>query len=139
MISRIFFLVFLVLLTSCSHEAKQKIGLAKVTPDEYMVVSNPPLYVPDEYFLKPPGSEVVASKVDDKRVVEIDSVDKIVLQKTAQYKADDNIRQNLERQPEPEEKSWYKRFFKPKDMKKDKNEVLDPHKEAEKLKENQSR
>ncbi len=40
-------------LSACGH-AKESLGLAKVTPDEFRVVSKAPLIVPPDYALRPP-------------------------------------------------------------------------------------
>ena len=40
-------------LSACTQSTKQKLGLAKQAPNEFMVVSKPPLSLPPEYDLRP--------------------------------------------------------------------------------------
>jgi hypothetical protein len=44
----------LLLLSACSDEAKQDLGLIRTTPDEFAVVARAPLSVPPDYTLRPP-------------------------------------------------------------------------------------
>jgi hypothetical protein len=50
-------LCFLLLLTSCgqANSARDLLGLDRSAPDEFRVVSRPPLSVPKEFFLRPPS------------------------------------------------------------------------------------
>ncbi len=41
-------------LGACSQEAKEDLGLAKVAPDEFSVITRAPLSVPPDYTLRPP-------------------------------------------------------------------------------------
>lgn len=41
-------------LTACGHAA-ESLGMTKSTPDEFRVVSKPPLVVPPDYALRPPA------------------------------------------------------------------------------------
>ena len=41
-------------LSACEH-AKNSLGLAKVTPDEFRVVTKAPLVIPPEYAMRPPA------------------------------------------------------------------------------------
>ncbi|HEY3815306.1 MAG TPA: DUF3035 domain-containing protein [Caulobacteraceae bacterium] len=41
-------------LSACQH-AQQSLGLAKVTPDEFRVVTKAPLVIPPEYAMRPPA------------------------------------------------------------------------------------
>lgn len=52
---KVLFLTFCVVLalSACSQSTKQKLGLAKQAPNEFMVVSKPPLSLPPEYDLRP--------------------------------------------------------------------------------------
>ena len=43
------------ILSSCDQGFKQKLGLQKMAPDEFQVVSHPSLVVPPEFGLLPPG------------------------------------------------------------------------------------
>ncbi len=52
---KVLFLTFcaVLVLSACSQSTKQKLGLAKQAPNEFMVVSKPPLSLPPEYDLRP--------------------------------------------------------------------------------------
>lgn len=41
-------------LAACSQDTKESLGLAKVAPDEFSVITRAPLSVPPEYTLRPP-------------------------------------------------------------------------------------
>lgn len=43
-----------VALSACSRETKEDLGLVKVAPDEFAVVTRAPLSVPPDYALRPP-------------------------------------------------------------------------------------
>ncbi len=45
--NRIFYIFLIIMLTSC-QTIKEKTGMVKHQPDEYQVISNPPLYVPED-------------------------------------------------------------------------------------------
>ena len=54
-------LFLLVSLTACeSYDVKSTLGLKKPSPDEFMVISNPPLSVPPEFNLQQPDTIVSA-------------------------------------------------------------------------------
>lgn len=44
---RLFYILILVIISACSS-FKEKVGLVKEQPDEYQVISNPPLSVPPD-------------------------------------------------------------------------------------------
>jgi hypothetical protein len=49
-------------LSACSSGAKRALGLKKHTPDEFMVISRPPLAVPPDFGLPPPDEAAVRSQ-----------------------------------------------------------------------------
>jgi hypothetical protein len=55
-----FYLVLIFLITSCSS-FKEKAGLVKYQPDEYQVVTNPPLVVPPDFNVQSP-EELISKK-----------------------------------------------------------------------------
>lgn len=62
-------LCLLLLLTSCgqSNSARDLLGIDRSAPDEFRVVSRPPLSVPKEFFLRPPSdseAEDIGGNVD---------------------------------------------------------------------------
>lgn len=49
----------LLLLVACSGgEVKRSLGLEQEAPDEFMVLSRPPLNVPPDFSLRPPGTDM---------------------------------------------------------------------------------
>ncbi|OYW14007.1 MAG: hypothetical protein B7X02_00990 [Rhodospirillales bacterium 12-54-5] len=49
------------LLAACGADVKQSLGLGKEAPDEFVVVSRPPLTVPPDFELRPPSSDTAKS------------------------------------------------------------------------------
>jgi hypothetical protein len=67
---RLFTAVSILLLTACSgNDVKDTLGLTRESPDEYRVVTRPPLSVPPEFNLRPPAApgEMPASQATDKQ------------------------------------------------------------------------
>lgn len=63
MIKRILFCATLLsLAAACSSETKSKLGLSKSAPDEFTVVSHPPLIVPPILTLPQPGPKGESGK-----------------------------------------------------------------------------
>jgi len=58
-------------IVACGGNARDSLGLRKTAPDEFKVVSNPPLSLPPEFSLRPPAKEVVVipAEVAAKRVL----------------------------------------------------------------------
>lgn len=52
-----FLLAALLLLAACSGDIKETLGLSKEAPDEFVVVSRPPLSLPPDFELHPPGTQ----------------------------------------------------------------------------------
>lgn len=58
-------------ITSCSGDVKDTLGMRKSAPDEFVVISNPPLSVPPQFDLPDPNSDEVikaAPTQTDKKV-----------------------------------------------------------------------
>lgn len=51
---RFLFLLLALLVTACNGNVKRTLGIDHSTPDEFKVISNPPLSVPPEFTLRPP-------------------------------------------------------------------------------------
>lgn len=68
-------------LTSCGGDVKDKLGMRKPAPDEFLVISNPPLSVPPSFDLVEPGSEPIAQQVEEKDNAneDLDKSDKALL------------------------------------------------------------
>ncbi|PIR39048.1 MAG: hypothetical protein COV35_05055 [Alphaproteobacteria bacterium CG11_big_fil_rev_8_21_14_0_20_39_49] len=61
-------------ITSCSGSVRDTLGMRRAAPNEFRVVSNPPLSVPPEFSIRPPVPEdtyreVIKSKTEDARAV----------------------------------------------------------------------
>jgi len=50
-------LLLILLLAACSQSAAQTLGMSRKSPDEYMVLSRPPLSVPPDFTLRAPTDE----------------------------------------------------------------------------------
>ena len=55
----ILFVACMAALTGCGGDIRDTLGLGKDAPDEFVVVSRPPLVVPPDFELKPPSAEAV--------------------------------------------------------------------------------
>jgi hypothetical protein len=58
LVKSIFLMAFLPLVVGCSSGAKDTLGLRRTAPDEFKVISNPPLSLPPEFSLRPPSEGV---------------------------------------------------------------------------------
>ncbi len=64
-------------LAACSSATKEKLGIAKKAPDEFMVVPRAPLSLPPEYNLRPvvePQSEAGRASVSEGEQALLDKV-----------------------------------------------------------------
>jgi Protein of unknown function (DUF3035) len=59
-------------LSACSHEMKHKLGMSKSEPDEFTVVSNPPLIVPPIMSLPEPGDTLDQKEVHNSHLAHED-------------------------------------------------------------------
>ena len=63
---RLFYIFILVIISACSS-FKEKVGLVKEQPDEYQVISNPPLSIPpDLVHVYSPEEMMQKRRGDDK-------------------------------------------------------------------------
>ncbi len=60
--NKLFYILLLCLISAC-NSFKEKVGLVKDQPDEYQVVSNPPLSVPPDLRNVYSSEELAAHKV----------------------------------------------------------------------------
>ncbi len=67
-----FYLVLMLLITSCSS-FKEKAGLVKYQPDEYQVVTNPPLVVPPDFNIQSP-EELITKKSSEHQTANNDNL-----------------------------------------------------------------
>lgn len=67
-----FYLVLMLLITSCSS-FKEKAGLVKYQPDEYQVVTNPPLVVPPDFNVQS-SEELITKKNSEHQTANNDNL-----------------------------------------------------------------
>jgi len=144
------------LLSACaSGSVKQTLGLDSRAPDEFRVVSRPPLSVPPQFDLRPPGVEGTTNSAMRDRAQEVilgnqtpsgkgskktSNADSIFLEKAGAAQADPNVKQQLaekkiDEQLQKEEASWWDRLTPSADSKKE--PIVKAEGEAERIKKNQ--
>lgn len=57
MTKKLLIISLLTTLSACSGDVKDTLGMRKTAPDEFVVISNPPLSVPPQFDLPDPNSE----------------------------------------------------------------------------------
>lgn len=69
MVKKLFVMCSLLLLAACGGGVKETLGLNREAPDEFRVVSRPPLSVPPQFSLRPPAApgEVVPGEQADRK------------------------------------------------------------------------
>ena len=117
-------------LAGCSGNVQDSLGLSKKAPDEYSVVSHPPLEVPPEFSLRPPSDTAgsAADAADDASAqgkallspatagvaasAPVTGADQALLDKTGAGAADRSIRQTLDQEYQlhtttEEKRNWF--------------------------------
>lgn len=166
-VMRIFSILFLggmaALLSACEGSTvKQSLGIDRAPPDEFRVVSHPPLSVPPEFALRPPavaaelpaqtqtGDQARSLIVGDKEKNNATgtknkartTAETQFLQKAGANQADPNVRSDLEaqklrqieQQEEEDDRWWNIGGYVPKK----KDPLVDAGKETERIKENKA-
>lgn len=143
----------LLLVTACGGSTvKETLGLDNRAPDEFRVVSRPPLSVPPQFDLRPPGIEGVGgqSATRDKAQSLVlgtpaqgkasggTSAENVFLQKAGAAQADPNVKKELaekkiNEQLKKEDQSWWDRVT---TLPGDKDPVVKAEGESERLKKN---
>jgi hypothetical protein len=140
-------------LAACSQEAKENLGLAKVAPDEFSVITRAPLSVPPDYTLRPPrpgtSRPMEISTRDDARqtIFGVEDVDKNTgvaseqnnqadgfLGKVGVSDSDPNIRDVVDSEDPTDTRTTAERLLFLSGDKKDKGTPIDPKEELERLK-----
>lgn len=142
-------------LAACGGNVRGNLGLKKEAPDEFMVISNPPLSVPPDFSLRPPQAKNAAKPGRDvskkarttlfksdaeKPADDVDTVgESTLLEKTGE--ADPNIREILHQEntvveEKKQEKGFFDRLFGD-DEKVVEDKVVDPSSEKERILKNQ--
>jgi len=125
-IRNIAILVSSCLLFGCS--SGNPFSTAKRPPDEFMVVSNPPLYIPPNFDLKDPSK--LEYETHEKKEA-LDSSEKKFLQQI------DEAKSQREDQIEPDDDKGVARKFFSRFKGKESSEIIDPTSEKERIKKNQ--
>lgn len=116
------------LLNACGEvSVKDTLGLDQRAPDEFRVVSRPPLSVPPQFDLRPPGvtgenmpatrtraQSLMLGNTDNSKDISSSKAEATFLQKAGVDAADPNIKkelteQKINEQLQKEEKGWWSR------------------------------
>jgi len=148
------------LLSACNPaEVKDTLGITKKAPDEFRVVSRPPLSVPPEFSLRPPqegtppgpsaaesqARGLVTAGSGDTAVTPVSSggvpttAESQFLSRTGADRADSNVRDEIyEETAKPKEKEWWESWTLWEDPKnkQPEDDVVNAAKEAERIKQN---
>ena len=79
-------------LSACSSVTKERLGLSKSAPDEFMVAPRAPLSLPPEYDLLPVGMENYYNNDWD----ELSEADKGLLERISKEKGSDNLQEKAD-------------------------------------------
>lgn len=136
---------------------KETLGIDKRAPDEFRVVSRPPLSVPPQFDLRPPGADGGTSYEQREKAESLvlgsgdkpaangkktakssSSADNLFLQNAGAQVADPNVKKELnekkiEEQLKTEEKGWWDKITLSPDSK---EPVVKPQAEAERIQKN---
>ena len=67
----ILLIVMCVSVIGCQGNVRENLGLRKQAPNEFKVISNPPLSVPPEFFVRPPSQAQFSDSVVDKSAKDV--------------------------------------------------------------------
>lgn len=144
----------LLLVAACSDTTvKETLGLDKRAPDEFRVVSRPPLSVPPQFDLRPPGIEgvntpsatrdkaqslILGNDLAAKPTGASSTAESMFLQKAGAAQADPNVKKELaekkiDEQIKKEEQGWWDRVT---TLPGSKEPVVKADDESERLKKN---
>lgn len=86
-------------LSGCSNATKQKLGLAKQAPNEFMVMSRAPLSLPPEFDLRPVNGVVQSQEVDmTKRLAGMSVSEQKLMSKIEAENSDEDIRTKIDQE-----------------------------------------
>lgn len=99
---KVLFLTILIMfgLTACSNAAKQKLGLAKQAPNEFMVSSRAPLSLPPEYDLRPVEGMNDNQKPDENKLNGMSAGEKSLISNVGADHSDDDIKNTINQELE---------------------------------------
>lgn len=87
-------------LTACSNATKQKLGLTKQAPNEFMVSSRAPLSLPPEYDLRPVEGMNANQEADDNKLNGMSSGEKRLISNIGSAHGDDDIKSKINQELE---------------------------------------
>lgn len=143
----LFGFVALSILTSCSTGVKDSMGLSRGSPDEFSVVSNPPLTIPPDFSLRAPSkgngdfnvNSDVKNPLSRNVVTNISSkseADEVFLRKAGIEEVRPNIKQQIEaeniQKEEEINKSFFSKLYKYK-KKTEEEKIVDPYEQKKLL------
>lgn len=137
---RFLLLLTIALISGCSGSVGESLGIVKRPPDEFMVLSRPPLSLPPEFNLRPPGSKYEnAATTTSAPIGKVTSGEASLLGKVEANKANPNIRELLDKDASPivlpEEKGFFSQILD--DIRGTKEEpVVKPFEERQRIEEN---
>lgn len=99
---KILFLTILMMLglTACSNATKQKLGLTKQAPNEFMVNSRAPLSLPPEYDLRPVEGMNTNQESDDNKLSGMSAGEKRLISNVDVSHGDDDIKSKINQELE---------------------------------------
>lgn len=129
--------------TSCSNDIKSV--LKKPAPDEFTVISNPPLSVPPNFDLQNPGNSRDGSanlrSSDNRSNIELDKEDKQFMQQLGTRKHKGHVKKMIDEDHAHSKKQMQNKGFIRKAVanlnSEGEDDFIDPVKESERIKENQ--
>lgn len=87
-------------LTACSNATKQKLGLAKQAPNEFLVNSRAPLTLPPEYDLRPVEGMNNNQESDDNKLSGMSSGEKKLISNIDVSHSDSDIKNKIDQELE---------------------------------------
>lgn len=119
------------ILTACSGNVKENLGLQRNSPDEFRVISKPPLSIPPNFNLRPPhegasplGASTAREEARDALLSNegkndsssSNKAENLLLRKAGTKSADSNIKSILyeeqrKQAPEKQKQGFFKRLF----------------------------
>lgn len=99
---KILFLTMLMMLglTACSSATKQKLGLTKQAPNEFMVSSRAPLSLPPEYDLRPVEGMNSNQEPDENKLNGMSAGEKSLISNVGASHSDDDIKNKINQELE---------------------------------------
>jgi hypothetical protein len=127
------FTLTLISLTACSNDVKRSLGIKKEAPDEFTVISNPPLIAPPNFELEEPGTR---TEEYSGQASPLSSVEQEILGHDVTHKNSGKVSQELDAEKKAkDEKGMISKLFD--SISSDEDQVIDPDKEKERIVANQ--